>query len=74
MVNLSVEMDHLFIFKPLFLDFLEGYGDVYVVHFEPFILLVIIFLFLKLFHEFSLLAKEHFLASTLNHDSVNFLW
>ena len=50
MVHLSVEMDHFLIFKPFFLDFLQGYGDINVVHFETLILLVPFFLLLELFH------------------------
>lgn len=73
MVHLGVEMDYLLIFKSLFLDFLQGYGDVDVIHFETLILLVPFFLLLEFFHETFLLAKEHFLASTLNHHGVNFL-
>ena len=73
MVHLSVEMDHFLIRKSLFLDSLEGYGHLDVVHFETLILLELFFLYLELAHETFLLAKEHFLASTLNHHVVNFL-
>ena len=73
MVHLSVELDYLLIFKSLFLDFLQGYGDVDIVHFETLILLVPFFLLLELFHETFLLAKEHLLTSALYHHGVNFL-
>ena len=66
MVHPRVELDHFLILDDLQLNCVQCDGNLWVIHFQALILLVVVLLFLQFQHELILLAEEELLTSALD--------